>query len=133
VDLTKGTIEDGPEAAGDLAISLSRPPAVSIAQKYDWAFTLKSIKGGMAEELDRNASMYLAPAEGYTNEFRMEQFESQPRWGAGFAGKRFFVKGRDGQLYGRIEIEVYSRYGNPPDARFWIKYAVNPKGSRILR
>jgi hypothetical protein len=133
VDLSTGTIEDIPEAKGDLALSLSRPEAVSLGQKYDWAFSLKAIQGGMAEETDGHSSMYLAPTEGYTNEFRIEQLQSQPRWGDGFGNKRFFVKTREGRVYARIEIEVHSRYGTPPDARFRIKYAANPKGLRILR
>jgi hypothetical protein len=132
IDLIKGTAVDSLSSEGDLAVWIKRSE-IKVGRKYDWSFNVEANGGGLFEDSNQYDAMYLAPENGYTNTFNGGSFTTNQNWGEALAGKRFFIKTRNGQVYGRIEIEVYPSYGHTGESRFWIKYAVNPAGSRILR
>jgi len=68
---------------------------------------------------------------GYTNVFACQEQANPLRWSGATGDKRFYVKLRNGQMYGRIVINLYADFHGKPMIR--ISYAVNPSGSRILR
>lgn len=132
IDFLKGTISESTNSNGDLIVWIQRSD-VKIGRKYDWSFSVQAKGGGFMKETAEYSSMYLAPQDNYADVFEGNYFASDQHWGNAIAGKRFYIKTRNGQVYGRIEIEVYPSYGDTGEGRFWIKYAVNPTGSRILR
>lgn len=133
LDLLKGSLKEGADDLGHLQVWIQRPLDVKFGQKYEWAFGLRAIHGGLCEELDQASSMWLAPETGYNPAYEWKQPSTPDGWSDGVANKRFFVKVQNGQICGRIAIEVYSQYGSSTDGRFLVNYAVNPSGSRILR
>jgi hypothetical protein len=133
IDFIKGEIFlESRGAEGDLSVWINKTEP-KVGQKYDWSFSIQADSGGLYEESNPYSAMYLAPDGNYTNTFNGSFFASDQHWGNAIAGKRFYINTRNGKMYGRIEIEVYPSYGNTGEGRFWIKYAVNPTGSRILR
>lgn len=129
-DLRNGTLTEG-EREGDIRIAIKRAPDAAWGKKYEWSFDLTAINGGLVEEPDPYDSMYLAPEIGYQKRFAMD-FQPEEGWTYGIS-KRFYVKTRNGQLYGRADIEIQALYLKDKQGRFGIKYAVNPSGSRTLR
>jgi len=132
IDLVNGTVIDSTDPAGDLVVWIKRSEP-KVDWKYDWSFNVQANYGGLSEEINQYDAMYVAPESGYTNSFSGESLATDQHWGDAIAGKRFFIKTRSGQIYGRIEIEVYPSYGHTGEGRFRIQYAINPSGSRILR
>ena len=132
IDFVKGNINESSNPNGDLSVWIKRTDP-QIGRKYDWSFSVQAHDGGLSKEADEYNSMYLAPEDNYTSVFEGNFLASEEHWGNAISGKRFYIKTRNGQVYGRIEIDVYASYGNTGEGRFWIKYAVNPTGSRILR
>jgi hypothetical protein len=139
IDLMKGTISETADAQGDMQVSVTRPDGVQQGQKYyEWSFSIKPQGGGILQELNDNAAMYLAPTDGYTDVYEYKHPASQSGWGSESGDRRFYVKIR-GQLYGRITIAVNTFFdGNIPgynmgDGTLSIHYVLNPSGSPILR
>src|SRR5437773_10882138 len=56
------------------------------------------------------ASMFLAPADGYFNDWHLAYLASDIDWSYAFSTKRFYLKSRDGQIYGRLTVEAYAYY-----------------------
>jgi hypothetical protein len=90
------------------------------------------VNGGVKEELDAYESMFLAPQEGYVKNCAMEFHPGEMGWTYG-VNKRFYLKARNGQIYGRLNVEIDAYYLKDRWGRFGIKYAVNPTGSSVLR
>jgi hypothetical protein len=132
IDLIQGTISSNISQPGDLIASIQRSEPTT-GRKYDWAFRVQANGGGLIEEKSSYSAMYLAPQDNFEDIFQGGHSANDENWGNAITGKRFFLKSRRGQVYGRLGIEVYSSYGDTGERRLWIKYAVNPKGSRLLR
>ena len=133
VDLVKGTIELGDQTNGDLRLWVKRDPEAAWGKRFDWSFELAAIDGGIAEEPDRYSSMFIAPLAGYTNSYQMALYSSNRNWSTAVGSKKFYIKTRAGQIYGRIDVEVHGLYLKDQQGRLRIKYTVNPSGSNILR
>lgn len=133
IDLLKGTITESDKADGDLRIRIKRPLEITFGQRYDWSCAVEAINGGLLEETDIYSSMYMAPPDGYSTGFEASRKANEEPWGDRLGSKRFYVRSRGGQSYGRMEINLYAYYNNKIPGRVRIKYAVNPSGSRILR
>ncbi len=131
LDLLKGTLEEG-ENEGDLRLTIKRSPDAAWGKKYEWSFELAGINGGLKEEADAYESMYLAPSEDYAKKVTMAFHPGEEGWTYGIS-KRFYVKTRNGKLYGRMDVEVQAFYLKDKQGRFGIKYAINPAGERLLR
>ena len=130
VNLKTGTISESGD--GSLKVSLKYATAVAHNQTYDWVAELSVMDGGLLEEADPNSSMYLAPANGYTNVFRYEQQLKDGQRGS-IGRKRFFLALNSGQEYGRITVEIIAPYNDHIPGLLRIQHALNPSGSRILR
>ena len=76
--------------------------------------------------------MYVAPTDGYIPSFGLQQ---QIKGGqSGEIGDRsFYLMLKNGQEYGKMNINLYAPYGNLHPGLIRLSYAINPTGSRILR
>jgi hypothetical protein len=76
--------------------------------------------------------MYSAPTDGYTPSF---SFQQQIKGGqSGEIGDRsFYLVLKNGQEYGKMDINLYAPYGHLHPGLIRLSYAINPSGSRILR
>jgi len=130
INLTTGTICKS--GTGDLKVWIQYPSKVVRGRLYDWSSDVEVTSGGLEAEDNLNASMYSAPMDGYTPSFQVQQ---QIKGGQhGLTGeKRFFVKLKNGQEYGRITINLYAPYTDQISGLIHLSYAINPSGSRILR
>jgi len=129
IDLDKQTISE--TGKGDLKIWVKRPKSVVNGQRYEWSCEMDIINGGL--QSSDSYSMFLAPADGYNQQsFQFEQAVGSG-WGDSTGLKRFYIKLRDGQIFGRISVEIYAYYNNQIPGLIRLSYAINPSGSRILR
>jgi hypothetical protein len=130
IDLSKGAIAESGE--GDLKVWIKYPAEVIRGQTYDWSSEIDVVNGGLLQETDVYSSMYVAPIEGYTPMFQLQQ---QIKGGqSGSTGtRRFYIMRNNGQEYGRITIELIAPYNDQIPGLVRLQYAINPTGSRILR
>jgi hypothetical protein len=127
IDFTTGKKSETTSSEGDLIVSITRPLDAVWNSKYDWAFTLKAVGGGIFEE--KGDFMYLAPEDGYDAVVQYQFKEQDPSW-THRVRKQFFAKTRNGQHFARLNVEVFAHYDN--EAVYKVEYAVNTNGSRIL-
>jgi hypothetical protein len=127
LDLITGKKIEG-EAEGDLRVSISRPSGVKQRDKYQWSFSIEAIQGGLLESDDE--FMYLAPESGYEPKIDMQLNPDDSTW-TQFVKKQFFLRSRNGQVYGRVQVEVDAIYN--VNSAIQISYAINPNGSRNLQ
>jgi len=132
LDFVNGNVGEG-EVAGDLRFALKRASDAAWGKTYDWSIDLECPAGGLAEEIDADSAMFLAPQSGYSPTFRVARLANDLNWSHGIGRRRFYVRSRDGKLHGRITVEVFAFYLKDKQARVKITYSVNPSGSRILR
>jgi hypothetical protein len=129
IDLLKGTIAEGQQ--GDLVVKVKRPESVKHGQRYDWSCELAVPAGGLCEH--SHYAMFTAPETGYTNLFGFQQEASANGWGDETGDKRFYLKLRNGQIYGRVTIGLFAYYNAQTPGLVRCSYAINPSGSRLLR
>ena len=77
--------------------------------------------------------MFRAPEGGYTNVFEFQERANVDGWGGSTGDKRFYVQLHNGQMYGRIVVQLYADYHGKQPGMIRLSYAVNPSGSRLLR
>lgn len=130
IDLAEGTIAESGD--GDLKVSIKYATQVVRGQTYGWSCEIVPVGGGLLEEADLNKSMYVAPPEGYTPSFQLQQQIKGGQSGS-IGTRRFYVKLKNGQEYGRITIEMDAPYNDQVPGRVRVQYALNPSGSRVLR
>lgn len=129
LDLLEGKKIEG-ETVGDLRVSITRPNDINSREKFSWSFSIEVIGGGLVEAPPDDEFMYLAPELGYQPKFEM-QFEPKTQNWLGTVKRQFFIRSRNGQVYGRIQMEVIAIYNR--HSAIEINYAVNPAGSRNLQ
>jgi hypothetical protein len=129
IDLIKGTIAESGD--GDLKVWVKRPAQITSGVKYGWSSEVDVINGGLLQETDLNSSMYSAPADGYAQSFQFEQ-KVASGWGDSTGSKRFYVRLKNGQMYGRITIELFAYYNDHVPGMVRVQYALNPSGSQVL-
>lgn len=129
VDLAAGKQSQSEDAAGDVRLRVTRPVTAGLWDNYAWTYDVDVVEGGLIEV---RKEIYIAPTEGYTNQFQCFNPAATSGWG-GFNHAQFVLKLRGGKAYARLEVEVWARYGdNPRDALIKIRSAFNPTGSRKL-
>lgn len=132
VDITNRTVIEG--AGGDLTVWLKRPATVGW-EKYDWSCELDA-NGGLLEDTG-DQPMLIAPADGYNNVFSFAQEAVSNDWTGGLYAKHFYLRLRNGQIYGRITVNLAVNLTTLPShkapAALRIQYVINPSGSRLLR
>ncbi len=126
LDLVRGKKVEG-EADGDLRVSILRPNGVNSRDRYQWSFIIEGVGGGLLTTDDE--FMYLAPESGYKPRFQMELVPSNVTW-APLVKNQFFIRSRNGQVYGHMQVEVNAIYKD--HSAIEIGYVVNPNGSRNL-
>jgi hypothetical protein len=128
LDLLNGKKIEG-ETEGDLRVLVTRPSDAKPRDKFPWSFSIEAIGGGLVEADPEDEFMYLAPESGYVPKVEAHFDPSDPTW-VGIVKKRFFIRSRNSQVYGRAEVEVDSIYN--VHSAIQINYAANPAGSRNL-
>ncbi len=133
IDLMRGTIAESGE--GDLKVWIKYQIKAIDGQLYDWSSGIDVIDGGLLQENDAFSSMYFAPVGGYSPIFQYPERPQQIKGGqrGSTHPRRFFVKLRNGQAYGRISIELIAPYNDQIPGMIHLQYAINPTGSRILK
>lgn len=121
------TKTEGVQPEGDLIVSVQRPEHVAPKEKYDWSCTFQVTGGGLVESSDEFFN--LAPETGYQPRIEVHMDADEPNW-APNVKKKFYLQSRGGSLYGHLEIELVAQYRDK--SALWIKYFVNPTGSRNL-
>lgn len=127
IDLLNIKKIDGASQQGDLQIKVQRPAGVARNDKYDWSLDIDAIGGGVIETNDE--FMDQAPETGYQPRFQLVMNPTNPKW-SHRVNKKFYLKSRNGQLYARMEVEVFSNYQN--EGALGVRYFANPSGSRNL-
>ncbi len=127
LDLLEGKKLEG-IAEGDLRVTIKRPEGVQRKQKYEWSFLIEGIKGGVIETKDE--FMYIAPDSGYQTQFELNLIPADPAW-TSLVKRRFFLRSRDGQVYGSIEVEVNAIYNDK--SAIEVNYSLNPSGLKNLQ
>lgn len=127
LDLVQGKKYEG-QTAGDLKVSITRPSEVNSKDKYPWSYSIAAIHGGLIETDDE--FMYLAPKSGYHTKFARQFDPTDSDWNLEVV-KHFFIHTRDGQVYGRVQVQIYSVYN--VHSAIEVNYAINPNGSRNLQ
>jgi hypothetical protein len=128
IDITNRAATEGAE--GDLTVWLKRPTTVGW-DKYDWSCELDA-NGGLLEDTG-GQPMLVAPADGYTNVFTFNQEAVSSDWTHGLYDKHFYLRLRNGQIYGRITVNLTANPNRRAPAMLRVQYVINPSGSRLLR
>jgi competence protein ComGC len=130
INLTSDTISES--GTGDLKVWIQYTNQVVRGQLYDWSAGIEVVNGGLLEDTGRYSSMYLAPTGGFTPSFQLRQQIKGGQSGE-IGDRRFYLWLKNGQEYGRMNINLYAPYGYLSPGLIRISYAVNPSGSRILK
>jgi len=118
-------------SGGDLTVKLLRNPVNIVRGKpFDWSITFEIENGGLAEIADLYP--YEAPSDGYRSSIAtnipaaidMKDF-------ADALTRSYYFKCRNGQVYGRMKIQIQADF-QPPPTFFSVEIYVNPSGSRNL-
>ena len=110
----------------DLAVRFNRS-TLDVNHKFDWSVAFEVSEGGLLETNEE--FMFLAPIDGYQHTIEITQFAANPDW-TRQASKKFFLKSRSGQIYGRIEMTIMPWYQK--ETAIDILYFLNTNGSRNL-
>ncbi len=129
LDLVSGK-KIGGEADGDLRVTITRPPDANPREKFPWSFSIEALGGGLVEADPTDEFLYFAPESGYEPKLQMQFDADDPSW-VGIVKRQFFIRSRNGQVYGRAQIEVDSIYNI--HCAIQIDYAINPNSSRNLK
>ncbi len=128
IDLVKGIATGRPIPEGDLQVSIQRPAGNNLRGKFDWSFSIEILGGGLVEAPD--SYLNLAPENGYQPKYTFTMSASDPNWQEELQDKIFYIKSREGKIYGYIKITAIPNYNDT--SALDIKSFVNPAGSRNL-
>jgi hypothetical protein len=129
INLNDGKITES--AGGDLKVWVKYEPQTISGQANDWFCEIDVVNGGLIEE-PLGTTMYMAPMDGYTPSFQLQQQISNGQYGL-TGEKHFFVMLKNGQEYGSVSVNLYAPYTDQIPGLIRLSYAVNPSGSRVLR
>jgi hypothetical protein len=129
INFSKGAISLSGTEDGDLKLRINLPQPIA-SKSPNWSCEFQPVNGGLAEETDTSAAMYLAPTSGYSNLFNFAISPTNP-WTRQSGTLRFYLRLKDGKEYGRLSIDMAMWTTRPNILR--VQYAINPTGSRILR
>jgi hypothetical protein len=74
--------------------------------------------------------MYRAPEAGYRDKYEFAMPATSTNWLPEIDHQQFYVKSRNGQVFGSLEVRVIPDYNDR--SVFDVHYAANPSGSRNL-
>lgn len=114
---------------GDFNVSLTRNPVSIVRSKpFAWSVTLEVTNGGL--QAITNVYPNEAPAEGYQSKITFDFQPNSKEWTSHFTPK-FYFKAKNGQVFGRMAINIMSDF-QPPPTLFDAEIYANPGGSRNL-
>lgn len=111
-------------SSGDLQISQLKPERAQMRQATNWSFHMRLSDGGFIEENDDFP--FTAPETGYQSTIDLDFTKGDADWATQFTKDYYIVFGQP-QKYGLLHIE-----GNIAQQTIFLKYAINPTGSRNL-
>lgn len=111
---------------GDLTVRFTRG-AITPENKYNWAVAIGVPDGGILET--NQVFTFTAPADGYQPALEIRYTTNSPGWVAQ-AKRSFFLKSRNGGVFGRIEATFIPFYQD--NAAIDLEYFANPNASRNL-
>jgi hypothetical protein len=129
IDFLQGTKTESANTPGDIRISVLRSSQIQPRTKFNWSFSIQAIDGGLIETDD--PFMYLAPGGGYESPYQFTMNATNADWKRELNGLQFYLKSRNGQLYGRVKFDIIPDYRDV--SVFNVNWAVNPSGSRNLQ
>lgn len=129
IDFVKQTKVESSNAPGDIRISVVRPPTILPRNRFDWSFSIEAVNGGLIQTTDD--FMYLAPEAGYQGSYESVMASTNADWKGEIDGLQFYLKSRDGQVYGRFVFDLIPDYNDA--SVFKVNWAVNVSGSRNLQ
>ena len=119
----------GKAPSGDLTVRLTRNPVDIIRGKpFNWSVSLEIPNGGFQEIT--NLYPNEAPAVGYISSIALDFPTNATGWLPSFEHAYYF-QSRNGQVYGRISINIQADF-QPPPTFFGADIYANPAGSRNL-
>ena len=122
-------IED--RSAGDLCIIIdvyTNKKELDRGQFKNWSIFISPIKGGIIE--CDNIFYSHAPQSGYNKYWEKVNIYAQKNYHKNMINKAFFIKARDGELYGKITVSIYPfSYEGPT---ILLTYIINNYGNRNL-
>jgi hypothetical protein len=129
IDLLSKKMAEGTNDVGDLLVQIQRPPQIKPREDFEWSFTMTAIGGGVIE-VTNDDYLNEAPASGYQPQYKLNLTPANPRWRGWNGEETFYLKSRDGKVYGHFHIRInpFSRDGSSLE----IESYVNPAGSRNL-
>lgn len=130
IDLVSRTVHRDQDLQGDLIISLERPIDASVHTPYAWKVKITLPAGGIIPTDD--LFMNEAPEGRYEQTWIQEINPDPSVRNNRELKKRFFIKMRNGKMYGAAEMEFMSLYNLDSSAVF-MNFRVNPQGSRNLQ
>jgi len=128
IDLTDNRKTDGTNAVGDLRVWIQRPAQIKRAEKFDWRFSMTATDGGLIE-VTNVTYLNEAPQGGYQLSYEVNMSSTDTNWQEEIT-KVFFLKTRNGHVYGHLSVTVIPNYNDV--SVFKIESFINPAGSRNL-
>jgi len=125
IDFLQQKKKDGISPPGDIVVRINRPANLQPGTRFDWSFSIESIDGGVIHTEDD--FLYRAPILGYQKkyDFKMSATNSYR-----YSNQQFYLKSRNGQVYGRLTVEVIPDYKD--QGVFNVQYFINTNGSQNL-
>lgn len=127
LDLLNNKKIEGENADGDLRIKF-QCPSIKPNQPYPWTLEISAVGGGLIETTDEFT--YLAPESGYQPEVLLQATSVAPSAVPDFT-KTYYIKTRNGQNYGVVQMQIYSDYRG--QSAMLVNSRINPNGSRNLQ
>jgi hypothetical protein len=116
---------------GDLTVSITREPlSILRSQPFTWTLTLAVTNGGLVEISANTIYPYEAPVNGYQTLLNYHYAASAIHWTPEIT-PAFYFTSRNGQIYGRMNLDVIADF-QPPPTLFNAEIYANPNSSRNL-
>jgi hypothetical protein len=114
--------------SGELKISVRRPSGQIYKIDYDWSVQIDGVDMELQETHD--VFMYQAPESGYVSSWGFSRKAGEKDYTRKVKAQ-FYIKSRNGSVFGRIEIEIISDWHEA--SCLTIGGWLNPSGSRNLQ
>lgn len=117
------------DSSGEIQITARRGKIVSEGRqaRYDWAFRVQAIRGGIIEVSREEA--YMAPEKGFKEFWECGYLATDPQWRIARGDIHLSFHLENGN-YGRLELNVDAELGSKISGR--ISSYLNPSGGRLL-
>lgn len=129
IDFLNRKMISGTNAPGDLLVWVQRPAQIKPHENFEWSFGMTAIGGGFIE-VTNDDYLNEAPTSGYEPQYTFNMTPANPKWRGWNGQETFYLKSRDGKVYGHFQIKINPVYRD--GASLEIESYINPSGSRNL-